>query len=122
LDDIDLFLPLAYETIPYTNNILEVDKGISLTCNNKYTKIVLQNAIKFNMVYEHEVIMKKQHGFDKQEVEQIIYMWNPEYANILFYLRNHIQNVVDPEEYEQSQMESIQNDPDYCPIIEDEEK
>jgi hypothetical protein len=120
LDDIDLFLPLAYETIPYTNNILEVDRGLSLTCNNKYSKIVLQNAIKFNMVYEHEVIMKKQHGFDKQEVEQILYMWNPEYANILFYLRNHIQNVVDPEEYEQSQMESIQHDPDYCPIIEEE--
>jgi hypothetical protein len=94
IEDVDLFLPLIYETIPYEEHLLKIDEGISITYKNNQTKAILNNAIKFHMVDDYEEQITNYHYAKDEKRTVIHYTWKAQYNPIMTYLKQYTYNTV----------------------------
>lgn len=77
-EDVDFFMPLAVNTIPYTNNLKHINDN-----NNKWTKSILQNAIKFDMVEVVNEIVVEDTRFGKSSRKEPVYCFKQEYDDLI---------------------------------------
>lgn len=104
IGDVNFFKSLAYETIPYSNNVESIHNGAMITDNNKWTKYMLMNAIKMGLTKHTLTEVTVKAGISPpRTIIKKVYTWNDEYEIFIQDMLEHNMYRDDGEDLEEDE-------------------